>query len=156
MSNFDPAKLFVTFLPPANLYEPVIGRKYTLTHSDVTGNLFLSIGYNYDTSAINLHRRDEIIAQWTKKNEKLVLFGKAYISGGEFDETTAGERLYIFQKEMTTALKAIVNGDKQLYTQFPSLLTASIYIYFESIYPDFSRVVYYGIPEQYLYKPDKI
>lgn len=155
MSNFDLAKLFVTFLPPANLYEPVIGRKYTLTHSDVTGNLFLSIGYTYDIYAIDSHLRDEVIAQWTNKNEKLVLFGKAYVSGGEFDEKTAGERLFIFQKEMATALKAIVNGDKQLYTHFPSLLTAPIYIYFESVYPDFSRVVYYGIPEQYLQKISK-
>lgn len=156
MANFDPATLFVTFLPPANLYEPVIGRKYTLTHSAVTRNLFLSIGYSYNTYAIDLHLRDEIIAQWTNKNEQLVLFGKAYISGGEFDEKTAGERFYIFQKEMATALKTIINGDKQLYTHFPSLLTAPIYMYFESVYPDFSRVVYYGIPEQYLHKPDKI
>lgn len=155
MSTFDPTKLFVTFLPPVNLYEPVIGRKYTLTHSDVAGKLFLSIGYIYDTYAIDQYLRDELIAQWTNKHEKLVLFGKAYISGGEFDEKIAGERFYIFQKEMGTALKAIVNGDEQLYTHFPSLLTAPIYIYFESVYPDFSRVVYYGIPEQYLHKPSK-
>ncbi|GAA3325480.1 hypothetical protein GCM10020331_057550 [Ectobacillus funiculus] len=56
---------------------------------------------------------------------------------------------------MAMALKAIVNGDKQLYTYFPSLLTAPIYIYFESVYPDFSRVVYYGMPKQYLHKSDK-
>ncbi|MFB9757043.1 staygreen family protein [Ectobacillus funiculus] len=155
MSNFDPTKLFVTFLPPANLYEPVINRKYTLTHSDVTEKLFLSIGYTYDTYAIDQHLRDELVAQWTNKHEKLVLFGKVYISGGEFDEKTAGKRFYIFQKEMAMALKAIVNGDKQLYTYFPSLLTAPIYIYFESVYPDFSRVVYYGMPKQYLHKSDK-
>jgi hypothetical protein len=52
MSRFNPSKLSVTFLPLANSIWPITGRKYTLTHSDITAELFLSIGYGYDYAAI--------------------------------------------------------------------------------------------------------
>ena len=43
MSTFNPAKLHVTYLPGVTEYTPITGRKYTLTHSDDTGDLFLRL-----------------------------------------------------------------------------------------------------------------
>ncbi|GAA3325482.1 hypothetical protein GCM10020331_057560 [Ectobacillus funiculus] len=60
----------------------------------------MSIGYTYDTYAIDQHLRDELVAQWTNKHEKACFYlEKVYISGGEFDEKTAGKRFFIFQKK---------------------------------------------------------
>ncbi len=48
MSSLKPEKLFVKYLFDANSKGPVAPRRYTLTHSDVAGDLFLSVGGDYD------------------------------------------------------------------------------------------------------------
>ena len=44
MSRLNPAKLHITFREGAAPDGPLIPRRYTLTHSDQTGDLFLTIG----------------------------------------------------------------------------------------------------------------
>lgn len=129
---------------------PVDGRKYTLTHYDTTGELFLSIGNHYDLPAINLKIRDEVLATWTSQNGQFIFQGKVYVSGGEFDEHSSKQRFMIFQKEMKLALTAIFYGDHRFFSFYPQLLNSSIFIYFESIFPQYNQVLYYGTPRQYL------
>ena len=52
---FDPRKLTTTFLPGASGTEPQppAPRRYTLTHNDITGQLNLSIGCNYNTDQVS-------------------------------------------------------------------------------------------------------
>ncbi len=137
-------------MAPATPFRPIDARKYTLTHSDNTGQLFLSIGCEYDYSTVNPHFRDEVQAEWIPQMGEFTLFGRVYICGGEFDENYANVRFRIFQKEVELALKAIVYGDQTFYTFFPWLIDAPIYIHFESFYPQFNQVLYYGTPRQYL------
>ena len=59
--RFTPDKLEVSFIDPVTLYNPINGRMYTLTHSDDTGVLFLTIGIEYDYDAINQDLRDEVL-----------------------------------------------------------------------------------------------
>jgi Staygreen protein len=47
LSKFIPEKLSVIYKDSVTATEPVIPRRYTLTHSDITGDLFLTIGVNY-------------------------------------------------------------------------------------------------------------
>ena len=47
MERLDPEKLYVVFRPGVTMTEPVLGRKYTLTHSDITAELFLTIGLQF-------------------------------------------------------------------------------------------------------------
>lgn len=151
MSNFDPQKLSVNLIHSATSSQPIVGRKYTLTHSDITAELFLDIGdvYNYD--AINQTMRDEVLAEWKQDNQGLLkLVGEVYVSGGEFDENISGIRFNIFKKEMDTALKGIVYGDLPFYTNYPDLLDAPIFINSQSIYPQYRQVLYYGTPRYYL------
>lgn len=150
MSLFIPSKLSVSYLPPSTPFRPLDGRKYTLTHSDVTGELFLTIGCQFDNSKINTNLRDEVLAEWIPQLGEFQLWGSVYISGGEFDESYAKVRYLIFQKELELAIKAIVYGDQSFYSCFPWLLDSSIYIRFNSIYPQFQQVLYYGTPRQYL------
>ena len=151
MSKFDPQKLFTNVIPPANFVHPVEGRKYTLTHSDATAELFLDIGYVYNLKAIDWEMRDEVLAEWQKDTQcRFRLVGLVYIDAGKFSEEEAGYRFNIFQKEMRLALKGIVNGDLPFFAQYPQLLDAPIYIIFDSIYPQYNQVLFYGTPRQYI------
>ncbi|NHM32458.1 staygreen family protein [Neobacillus terrae] len=150
MSLFDPSKLSVKFLAPATPFRPIDGRKYTLTHSDQTGELFLSIGNEYDNPSINKYFRDEVIAEWQPQMGEFTLYGKVYVDSGEFDENYSSIRYMIFKKELHLALSAIIYGDQILFSYFPWLLDAPIYIEFESTYPAYRQLLYYGTPRHYL------
>ncbi|MGM0844829.1 MAG: staygreen family protein [Bacillota bacterium] len=150
MSEFNPEKLSVTYLPPASVFNPLDARKYTLTHSDITGELFLSIGCNYDVTKLDTKMRDEVLAEWVRVLGQYTLSGKVYVSGGEFDENLSKVRYMIFQKEMPLALSAIVNGDSGFFSYFPWLLDAPIYIAFQSEFPDYQGIQYFGTPRRYL------
>ncbi|WLR57101.1 staygreen family protein [Mesobacillus subterraneus] len=155
MSKFKPERLSVTFIPPATAFVPIDSRKYTLTHSDLTGELFLAVGNVYDYQAINFEMRDEVLADWITINGEYLLYAKVYISNGEYDLNMSRIRYMIFKKELDLALTAIVYGDKNFYTYYPWLLDAPIYVQFSSIYPEFNQVAYYGTPRMYLNKVNK-
>lgn len=151
VSFFNLEKLSVKIIRPANFCQPIEGRKYTLTHSDTSAELFLDIGYVYNYEAIDQKVRDEVLAEWQKDNQYcLNLVGKAYVDGGGFSKEVSEVRFNIFMKEMDTALKGIINGNHLLFANYPFLLNAPIYIYYESIYPQYSQIIYYGTPRQYL------
>jgi hypothetical protein len=150
MTEFNPEKLHVTFEPPTTSFSPIQGRKYTLTHSDETGELFLAVGKRYDLDAIDQKLRDEVLAEWKTRNGEYVLMGKVHISTGEFDEKLAKIRYMIFKKEMNLALTGMVYGDREFYVHNPWLLDSPILVHFESVYPEFNEVLYFGTPRYYL------
>ncbi|RSK27550.1 hypothetical protein EJF36_12045 [Bacillus sp. HMF5848] len=150
MSSFDPQKLSVTFIPPANVKQPVIGRKYTLTHSDVTAQLFLDIGCVYNFDAIDPAKRDEVLAEWQKdRSNRLHLMGVVHVDGGEYSQAVIDVRFNIFKKEMTTALSGMIYGDSHFLLSYPKLLDAPIFIHFESTNPSYNHIFYYGTPRYY-------
>ena len=53
MYKFNPNKLKVIYRQEINKKLLETPRKYTLTHSDKTANLFLTIGKTYDYKSIN-------------------------------------------------------------------------------------------------------
>ncbi|WP_201714995.1 staygreen family protein [Rossellomorea arthrocnemi] len=152
MSDFKPEKLSVQYLPPASIFNPIDNRKYTLTHSDTTGAMFLSIGCHFDLEKINPSMRDEVLGEWKRNLGQYTLTGKVYVSEGEFDQQLSNVRFMIFKRELPLALAAIVNGDKGFYTYHPWLLDAPIIICFESIFPEYQQTLYFGKPRQYLLK----
>ncbi|WP_042348482.1 staygreen family protein [Bacillus massiliigorillae] len=149
MTVFDVDKLSTFILPPATSTAPVAERKYTMTHDDRTGNLFVTIGYSFDTCSLTA-MRDEVLAEWVPHHGQFALIGKAYVSGGEYDANTAQVRYLIFKKEMETALQAIVNSDRSFFEHFPWFLDFPIYIHFESILPQYNQVINYGTPRSYV------
>ena len=61
MSNFNPNKLWINYrLCNLNQIQP---RRYTLTHSDETGELFLVIGSDFAYEKFTT-MRDEVAAEW--------------------------------------------------------------------------------------------
>ncbi|PLT32476.1 staygreen family protein [Bacillus sp. V5-8f] len=150
MSTFNPENLTVTVIPPATPNMPVEGRRYTLTHSDTTGELFLSIGNQYDCEKIDERMRDEVLAEWGPYMGEYILSVRIYISGGEFDKNISRVRYLIFKKDIDLALEAIMYGDREFFRNFPWLLDSPITIEFDSIYPEYQKLLVYGTPRKYL------
>ena len=68
MRELNPQKVFVQYRDIMKPYDPVISRKYTITHSDTTAELFVFVAENYAEDQIT-RMRDEVRVAW-EQNEK--------------------------------------------------------------------------------------
>jgi hypothetical protein len=152
MERLNPEKLHVTYLTGATPEGLMLPRRYTLTHSDMTGKLFLSIGSNYNTKQIsNFYTklmRDEVLAELSQDGDNLLFRVYCHVSGG-FVFGTARLRYNIFCRELPLALEAIRYGDRTLFKQNPELDNASVFIHFESKNERFSKTENWGTLADY-------
>src|SRR3954468_9410222 len=123
--------------------EPLMPRRYTLTHSDLTGELSLNIGTNYAWGKIN-SLRDEVLGEWKQYGSSLYFYVYVYIDQGQYPSSVSAKRTEIFRRELPLALTAIKYGDKFLFNTFPHLDQAPIIIHFMSAYPQFARQENWG------------
>ncbi|MHC1684005.1 MAG: staygreen family protein [Clostridiaceae bacterium] len=147
MEKLNPEKLSVELRDGITLTQPVIGRKYTLTHSDITAELFLTIGLDYAYDKIN-EMRDEVFAQWGIYNGYPVLYAYVYVDG-EPTAKNADIRNKIFRRELPLALEAIIHGDREFFSANPELNNAPIWIHFDSVNPYYNKFEYWGTPGDY-------
>jgi hypothetical protein len=135
MSSFDPRKLHVTFEGGVPAGALVIPRRYTLTHSDVTGDLFLTIGAEYDRAQIaGLYTRlmrDEVLAEWKNYGDQAALHVYVHVSGG-IAFGFAGWRNAILHYHMPMVLEAFRYGDREIYSRHPELDEAEVLVHFVS------------------------
>jgi len=128
-------------------------RKYTLTHSDLTGHLFLTIGPEYDQRQISgiytRLMRDEILGEWMEGSEGHILAIRAHVSGGMV-LGTARMRFSIFEREMPLALSAIAHGDLSFLKGHAELLGSRIEIHYISRDPRFDLVRDLGSVREFL------
>lgn len=150
MSNFNPEKLFVTYNSGVTATEPVIPRCYTLTHSDFTDELFLTIGNHYALEKIN-PKRDEVLGEWKQNGSFLNFYVYLYIDQGEFNVNVSAKRNEIFRRELPLALTAIRYGDRFLFSAYPKLDKTFIIINFMSAHPQFARQENWGTFHHYSY-----
>jgi hypothetical protein len=147
-------KLHVKFMRGVDSRGPIDGRRYTLTHSDLSGKLFLSIGLDFDNKAISGFytrlMRDEVLAEWTKEENNYSLQIYCHVSGGILIGT-AGLRYSIFKHELPFALRSICIGDKGLFIEHPSLKNATIFVHFKSPNKKYCKVEKYGTPTDYIF-----
>lgn len=147
MKRLDPDKLYVEFRTGVTLIEPVIGRKYTLTHSDITADLFLAIGLQFAYDKINA-MRDEVLAEWRTNNGISFLYAYVYVDG-QFGPTVSALRNAIFRRELPLALEAVRYGDRLFFEAHPDLDNAPIWIHFDSTNPEYNRLENWGTPGDY-------
>jgi hypothetical protein len=152
MSRLDPDKLHVRFADGASATEPVALRCYTLTHSDATGDLFLTVGLDYDRAQISgLYTRlmrDEVLAEWRDEGSGPVLHVYCHVSGG-LVFGTAGFRYAIFQRELPLVLEAFRFGDRQLFQANPTLDESPILVHFQSKKSRYRRTERWRTPSAY-------
>jgi hypothetical protein len=143
LSTFYPEKLSVEYMDGTTSMEPVMARRYTLTHSDVTGELFLTIGINYAWGKI-IPLRDEVLGEWKKHGDFLYLYVYLYVDQGQYPLSVSAKRNDIFRRELPLALTAIRYGDRSFFNTYPQLDQAPIIITFMSAYPQFARQEHWG------------
>jgi hypothetical protein len=142
MAKLNPEKLIVEYEDDVTATDPIIPRRYTLTHSDITAELFLTIGRNYSYDKIN-ESRDEVLGEWVYEREKYIYYAYLYVDG-ETGGTKAEIRNYIFRRELPLALEAIRYGDRKLFNKYKELDSSPIFIFFLSTNPLYSKVENWG------------
>ncbi len=152
MSRLRPEKLHTTFGNEVTTGGPVLPRRYTLTHSDATGDLYLTIGSEYDEEQISgwytRLMRDEVLAEWLDDGEGPALHVYCHVSGG-LAFGLAGWRYAIFQHELPLVLEALRYGDRVLFECQPELDDAPIVIHFRSHRRRYRRKERWGTPADY-------
>lgn len=147
MGHLNPEKLHVRMsfgTDQITLMEP---RRYTLTHSDLTGDLFLTIGPHYDRKAISGFytrlMRDEVLAEWIVDKDGSALHVYCHVSGG-LVFGFPGWRYNIFRYHLPQVLEAFRYGDKVLFESLPELDRAAVIIHFQASQPRYCRVENWG------------
>jgi hypothetical protein len=143
LGRLNPDKLFVEYRDGIGPAWPIIPRLYTLTHSDITAELFLTVGYKHAYDKIT-SMRDEVLAEWVPYGaDHVALLASVYVDSEKGLEASAF-RNTIFVRELPLALEAIRYGDRQLFDAFPYLDDAPVFIRFTSKYPQFNRLERWG------------
>ena len=152
MARLNPDQLHVKWLDETTSTGPVSPRHYTLTHSDSTGDLFLTIGKSYDLAQIagwyTRLMRDEVLAEWQYCEGQWFLLVHCHVSGGLVFGSAAW-RYQIFQRELPLVLEAFRYGDHQLFLTHPELDQASAKVKFNAVQPVYQRVEEWGYLRDY-------
>jgi magnesium dechelatase len=152
MKELRPEKLHVTFHEGTSAQEPSLPRRYTLTHSDTTGDLFLSIGAEYDRKQISGFytrlMRDEVLAELKDDGQGISLHVYCHISGG-LVFGTAGWRNDILHHHMRMVLEALRHGDRELVSSNPDLNRSIVQVHFASNHKRYNCVEAWGPLQDY-------
>ena len=152
MNHLNPAKLHVQFTSDTAPEGPVTPRRYTLTHSDATGDLYLTIGPDYDREqCAGLYTRlmrDEVLAEWREDETGPAFHVHCHVSGG-MAFGTAAMRDGIFRSELPLVLEALRYGDRALFAAQPDLDSAPLWVHFHAAQPKYNRVEQWGTPAGY-------
>jgi hypothetical protein len=155
MSRLDPAKLHVQWRASATPQGPVSPRRYTLTHSDSTGELFLTIGTDYDRGQVSgpytRLMRDEVLAEWQGAQAGPELRVYCHVSGG-LVFGGAAMRDGIFRRELPLVLEAFRYGDRLLFSAHTELDRAVVRVVFKSHIARYNRTENWGTPADYQVK----
>ena len=147
MKKINPAKVFTEWRNGVTDTYPISGRKYTMTHSDKTGNLFVTIGSNFAEDKIS-KLRDEVRLQYIIIDLMPILYGEVFVDGMGIPGNPP-VREAIFKKEMPTALQAIRYADDALFSAYPELDQTPVFIQFISSNPDRNKLYDYGTIGEY-------
>lgn len=152
MERLNPEKLYVTYLTGTTADNLVLPRRYTLTHSDRTGELFLAIGTEYNRKQISglytRFMRDEVLAELTGHEDSPEFYVYCHVSGGPV-LGTARWRYNIFQSELQLVLESFRYGDKILFEQIPKLDDVNIMVRFKSTRSTYDKTENWGIFSDY-------
>lgn len=152
MSRLNPERLRVRFASDITPEEMVEPRCYTLTHSDQTGDLYLTIGSSHDREQISgwytRLMRDEVLAEWREEDRNPVLHVYCHVSGG-LVFGTPGWRYAIFQRELPLVLETIRLGDERLFESRPELDQAPILVHFQAAQRRYKRTERWGVLGDY-------
>ncbi len=127
---FDAGKLHVTLGEGVQPQTPLACRRYTLTHSDRTGDLFLTVDTEYDRRALSALQvrleRDEVLGHWVVEDDRPRLELHMMAQGGLPFFGTARMRQGIFRRYRSLVLAALRHADAPLSAAHPELADAPV------------------------------
>jgi len=152
MYRLQTDKLHVTISSGVERDVFVLPRCYTLTYSDRTGELFLTVGKEHDLRQIGgwytRLLRDEVLGEWLEEGPQRHLLVHCHVSGG-LVFGWAGMRYAIFKRELPLALEAIRYGDRVIFDRHPDLDRAPLLVRFHSSRLEYDKVESWGTPSDY-------
>ncbi len=152
MARLNPQKLLTRFKNGTRLEEPLVPRCYTLTHSDRTGALFLTIAPEYDRKQISgwytRLMRDEVLAEWKQEAGRAILQVHCHLSGG-LVFGSARFRDVIFHRELPLVLEALRYGDRRFFKVHSELDQAPIRIQLHAKQRKYNRLEDWGVCRDY-------
>jgi hypothetical protein len=135
MIELKPHKLHRTFQAGTSAQVLEYPRRYTLTHSDMTGDLYLTVGTKFDKQQISgLYTRlmrDEALAELKNEGGQAVFHVYVHVSGG-IAFGLAGWRNEILHFHMPMVLEAFRYGDREIFQAHPELDEAKVIVHFAS------------------------
>ncbi|KPV40529.1 staygreen family protein [Alicyclobacillus ferrooxydans] len=152
MPRLKPEKLHVRFMTGSTPEGPIVPRRYTLTHSDRTGDLYLTIGpdYNHDQLKGIYARlmRDEVLGEWKEVGDSYLLEIYVHVSGGRVIGS-AKWRNKILHREMPLVLEGITYAEEYLLRKHPVLEDADIRVHFQSHQEKYNTTEDFGTVKDY-------
>jgi hypothetical protein len=141
------SRLHITFAGNIERETLSLPRCYTLTHSDRTGELFLTIARDFDREQVSdwytRFMRDEVLGEYG-----LHLY--CHVSGG-LVFGTARMRYDIFQRHLPLVLQALLEGDKALYEKSPQLRGTPVSVHFSARQKRYRQTEMWGCIGEYEY-----
>lgn len=142
MSYLNPLKVLVQYRGFMEPYGPIFERKYTITHSDLTAELYVFIAKNYaEDQVTSMH--DEVRIAWEQHGDNLILSGYVTVDGKDIIGSPK-VRNTIFYNEMPTALQALRQADRFLFDENPIFDNTLVFIKFVSDNPDYAKTYNFG------------
>jgi len=152
VKELNPKKLHVTFQKGTSAAEFSLPRRYTLTHSDLSGELFLTIGSQYDRKQISgLYTRlmrDEVLAELKHDEGEPTLHVYCHVSGG-LVFGGARWRFEIFHHHMRMVLEALRYGDRELVSANPDINRSTVMVQFASNHKNLDCIEEWGAFQEY-------
>ncbi|HXY74340.1 MAG TPA: staygreen family protein [Dehalococcoidales bacterium] len=143
MKRLDPAKLHIDDKLEIDSDKYELPRFYTLTHSDFTGELFLTIDNKYNRKQISgLYTklmRDEVLAELVPNGDIFELKVHCHVSGG-LVLGSAKWRYEIFHSELALAIEAIRYGDRSAFESNHLFDQAPVIAHFISGQKEYNQV----------------
>ena len=147
VKELKPSKVFVQYRDRIKPYGTVMKRLYTITHSDITADLFVFIAENFAEDQVTKDR-DEVRIEWLHTEKGIILSGYVLVD----DQVVQGNsflRNKIFYEEMPVALQALRQADRFLFHRYPHLDQTPIVIKFISSYPMYHKIYNFGMIGDY-------
>jgi hypothetical protein len=151
VKRLNPDKLHTKYSPGTLPDRLELPRRYTLTHSDFTGDLYLTVGSDYNmkqcSGLYTRLMRDEVFAEISDTETGYTLDVYCHVSGG-IAIGTAKFRYDIFRKELPLVFEAIRYGDSVLFEN-SRMDSIPVIVHFRSSKNLYSKSENWGIISDY-------
>lgn len=144
--RLDPLLCPITYESSDIITDFSLPRKYTNIHNDVTREILISVGKNYNKIMLSspeaVKFETQIIGKWCHKDDKYNIILQAIVSTEKNPQTEI--RNTIICNELSLVLEAIGLAETALVKLNPKLSKTKIYVNFKSIDSKYDRVEYWG------------